>query len=410
MVFDYLLSRAIVAIAVLGHFGLWIWLYNRLNATGLKRKTIKRTEKAFVLACGLIPLVLLLIELRLNEEVFLIGVGYGWDKLTVITKTYSVIVMLFAVAMAPFWILDRPQLAISKNRFELINAEDLRHLQHPASNAALYVEGRSFRRMSKLPGNQIVSMQRNRKRLFIDSLPNDLNGLRIAHLSDVHLTGQLSTAFYRLAIDWLAVQSPHLVVVSGDIVDYETALKQIRPVFSNLQGSLGNYFVLGNHDKRLPVPTDVCDAFNAMGWNDLGRSNAFAKKGTTSIQLLGNELPWFERHALGSDLNSKNESIGLSWRLGVSHSPDQFAWGIANCCQLLLCGHTHGGQIRFPVIGPVIAPSRFGSRYASGVFSRGETLMHVSSGVSGIHPYRWGCMPEVTILELAPREKIVATV
>ena len=84
--------------------------------------------------------------------------------------------------------------------------------------------------------------------------------------------------------------------------------------------------------------------------------------------------------------------------------PDQFAWGIANRCRLLLCGHTHGGQIRFPVIGPVIAPSRFGSRYASGVFSKGETVMHVSSGISGIHPYRWGCMPEVTILVLARGE------
>ena len=386
---------------MLGHVGLWIWLNNRINATGLKRKTIKRTEKAFVLACGLIPFVLLLIELQLNEKIFSIGVGNGWNKLTVVTKTYTAIVILFAVAMAPFWILDRPQIAMSKNRFEMVESEDLRNLQYPESNASLYIVGRSYRRMSKLPGNQIVSMQRNRKRLFIDSLPDDLHGLRIAHLSDVHLTGQLSTAFYRLAIDWLADQSPDLVVISGDIVDYETALKQIRPVFEALRGPLGTYFILGNHDKRLPVPTDVCDAFCAMGWTDLGKSNAFASKGTTSIKLLGNELPWFQRHDLGRDANSENEPIGHSWRLGVSHSPDQFAWAIANRCQLLLCGHTHGGQIRFPVIGPVVAPSRFGSRYASGVFSKGETVMHVSTGISGVHPYRWGCMPEVTILELA---------
>lgn len=403
VVFDYLLTGAILAVAALGHFGLWIWLYNRINATGLKRKTIKLTAKAIVLACGLIPLGLLLIELRIHVTTDLIESGNFWGKLSVVTKSYSIIAILFAIAVAPFWILDRPQFAISTNRFELLESEDLRQLQNPNSNAAMYIEGKSFRRMAKLPGNQIVSLQRNRKRLFIDCLPDDLDGLRIAHLSDVHLTGQLSTSFYRLAIDWLSDQSPDLIVVSGDIVDYETALHQIRPVFDGLCAPLGTYFILGNHDKRLPVPTDVCDEFHAMGWTDLGISNAIASKGNISIHLMGNELPWFQRHPTKSDAESVIESIENSWPLGVSHSPDQFAWGIANRCKLLLCGHTHGGQIRLPMIGPIIAPSRYGGRYASGVFSKGETLMHVSRGISGVHPYRWGCMPEASILELAAR-------
>ena len=402
LVFDYLLPGAILAVALLGHVGLWIWLYNRINATGFKRKTIKRTEKAIVLACGLIPLGLLLIELRVQGITGLMEASNFGGKLSVFTKSYSITAILFAIAVAPFWILDRPQFAISKKRFELLESEDLRQLQHPESNAALYIEGPSFRRMAKLPGNQIVSMQRNRKRLFIDSLPDDLDGLRIAHLSDVHLTGQLSTSFYRLAIDWLSDQSPDLIVLSGDIVDYETALQQIQPVLDGLCAPLGNYFILGNHDKRLPVPTAVCDEFCAMDWTDLGISDALAIKGKTSIHLMGNELPWFQRHPSRSESESAIVSLENSWRLGVSHSPDQFAWGIANRCKLMLCGHTHGGQIRFPVIGPVVAPSRYGARYASGVFSKGETLMHVSRGISGVHPYRWGCMPEASILELAP--------
>ena len=408
MVFDYLLPGAILAVAVMGHIGLWIWLYNRINAAGLKRKTIKRTEIAIVLACGLIPLGLLLIELRIHGNTGLIESGNFVGKLSVLTKSYSIIAILFAIAVAPFWILDRPQFAVSKNRFELMESEDLRQLQHPESNAALYIDGVSFRKMAKLPGNQIVSLQRNRKRLLINSLPDDLDGLRIAHLSDVHLTVQLSPSFYRLAIDWLSHQSPDLIVLSGDIVDHETALQQIRPVFDGLSAPLGMYFVLGNHDKRLLVPTDVCDELCVMGWTDLGISNAIAKKGNTSIHLMGNELPWFQRHPSSSDAESATESRRNFWRLGVSHSPDQFAWGIANRCKLLLCGHTHGGQIRFPVIGPVVAPSRYGARYASGVFSKGETLMHVSRGISGVHPYRWGCLPEVSILELTVSDRRVA--
>ena len=68
--FYFLMSGSILAMAMLGHVGLWIWFYNRINATGLKRKTVKRTEKALVLACGLIPMVLLLVEVQFNEKFF----------------------------------------------------------------------------------------------------------------------------------------------------------------------------------------------------------------------------------------------------------------------------------------------------------------------------------------------------
>ena len=113
VVLDYLLPGAILAAAVLGHFGLWIWLYNRINATGFRRKTIKRTEMAIVLACGLIPLGLLLIELRIHGTTGLFEAGNFWDKLSLLTKSYSIIAILFAIAVAPFWILDRPQFATS---------------------------------------------------------------------------------------------------------------------------------------------------------------------------------------------------------------------------------------------------------------------------------------------------------
>ena len=325
------------------------------------------------------------------------------DLFSFVSIVYSIGAIVFAVGMAPFWISSRPQFAIAADRYKILEAKDLNQLQHPASNGMLYIEGRRFRQMAKLPGNQIVSLQRNRKRLFIDCLPSDLAGLRIAHLSDVHLTGQLSTSFYRLAMDWLSDQSPDLIVLSGDIVDYQKAVSQIRPVFDGLDAPLGRFFILGNHDKRLSVPTDVCSELCALGWTDVGNSSAVVAKAGTQIEVIGSELPWFQRHGTTSKndlVRGSNENV---WKLGVAHSPDQFDWGIENRCSLLLCGHTHGGQIRLPVIGPVISPSKYGSRYASGVFCKKSTLMHVSRGISGVHPFRWGCIPEVTILELAIR-------
>ena len=119
---------------------------------------------------------------------------------------------------------------------------------------------------------------------------------------------------------------------------------------------------------------------------------------------MGNELPWFQRRAslefAGTEALVSRDATQADWVLGVSHTPDQFKWGISNRCNLLLCGHTHGGQIRLPWVGPIVAPSKYGSRYASGVFFNDPTLMHVSRGLSGVHPFRWGCIPEVTVLEL----------
>jgi predicted MPP superfamily phosphohydrolase len=76
----------------------------------------------------------------------------------------------------------------------------------------------------------------------------------------------------------------------------------------------------------------------------------------------------------------------------------------------MLAGHTHGGQIRLPVIGPIVAPSLFGVKYASGVFYEAPTLVHVSRGVSGLDPIRINCPPEVTklILRAAIEEKEAA--
>ena len=66
----------------------------------------------------------------------------------------------------------------------------------------------------------------------------------------------------------------------------------------------------------------------------------------------------------------------------------------------MLAGHTHGGQIRLPIIGPIVAPSHFGVKYASGVFYESPTLVHVSRGVSGLDPIRINCPPEVTKITL----------
>jgi predicted MPP superfamily phosphohydrolase len=384
-----------------GHLGICVALYNRINATGLNRLTIKRIEKAIVLLCTAAPISLAAFELGS-------GSFANWniqrENLSFASILYLGIGVFSAIAMFPFWIADRPRFAIAWERFTTVHEENVHqlHLRTPEA-----IQGNSFRKMARLPGNQIASLQCNHKRLAIDGLPNALHGFKIVHLSDIHLTGQLGVPFYRKAMDWVAQLQPDLILLSGDIVDYEHALDMIEPVFHGLEAAWGKYFVLGNHDRRLADPSLICKRLKSVGWVDLGAENIEFQAHGTLVRLLGNEAPWFYRHAEKPGFSTASQTGSVPGLIiGVAHSPDQFGWGIDQNCHLILCGHTHGGQIRFPGIGPVVAPSWFGSRYASGVFAKNQSVMHVSRGLSGVHPFRWGCLPEVSLLELLPKDSV----
>jgi len=84
----------------------------------------------------------------------------------------------------------------------------------------------------------------------------------------------------------------------------------------------------------------------------------------------------------------------------LSHAPDQLTWARRFDFDLMLAGHTHGGQIRLPLLGPIVSPSRLGTQYASGTFEREPTVLHVSRGTSSFMPLRWNCPPELAVLEL----------
>ena len=115
--------------------------------------------------------------------------------------------------------------------------------------------------------------------------------------------------------------------------------------------------------------------------------------------MAGTETPWFGANPRVPPRTFDENGVPIA-RILLSHSPDQIPWARRQNFDLMLAGHTHGGQIRFPVLGPIVAPSLFGVRYASGVFHEAPTLMHVSRGVSGLDPIRVNCPPEVTRITL----------
>jgi uncharacterized protein len=253
------------------------------------------------------------------------------------------------------------------------------------------------RLLARFPGNQIFHLAVQRKTLRMSSLPDKLSGLTIAHLSDLHMTGKLSPEFYDAIVDHTNQLEADLIVITGDIAEKVKCLDWIVPVLNRLRAREGKYFILGNHEMKLPDVGLLRQRMVEAGFIDVG-SRAISKQlRGTDILIAGSEVPWFGSNPL---LTPDSCPLTTEFRLLLSHSPDQLPWAKANRFDLMLAGHTHGGQIRFPFFGALISPSKFGFRYAGGLYYEEPTLLHVSRGLCGDHPIRLNCPPELALLTL----------
>jgi uncharacterized protein len=264
------------------------------------------------------------------------------------------------------------------------------------------IVGVKARVLSHFPGNQLHELHVNEKTLAVASLPMALDGLRILHLSDLHLSGRLTIDYFRFIARQIRAVEADLLVLTGDVADKDFCVPWLAEIFAGVRPRYGSYFVLGNHDLRLSSLRLVRDALASIGWIDLGgRCELVSIRGERML-VAGNERPWIKSpREFETTLREQLPQAGF--RLLLSHSPDQFAWAQSHHFDLVLAGHTHGGQIRFPLIGPLVCPSRYNVRYACGVFHEHQTLMHVSRGTGTLFPLRLDCRPELTTIVLTVR-------
>ena len=190
-----------------------------------------------------------------------------------------------------------------------------------------------------------------------------------------------------------------LVAVTGDIIDKERCLEWLPQVLGRLKSRYGVFYVLGNHDKRMPDTDDLRRRLTDLGLIDLGVGPRVITIDGVEILLAGNEKPWFgpcpEVPPRGS-----GDRADARFRLLLAHTPDQIGWARRHEFDLMLAGHTHGGQVRLPGVGPIFAPSLYGVKYAGSLFREPPTVLHVSRGISGLDPIRWNCPPELAKLVL----------
>jgi predicted MPP superfamily phosphohydrolase len=301
---------------------------------------------------------------------------------------YAVLCWTIAFGLLPWStmrrMLRRPQ-ALAANHTRTLDV---------ASQLGYKPIGRGKHRLlARLPGNNVFRVDFSEKILRLPGLPSAWDGVSVLHLSDLHLSGTPDRVFFEQVMDECRAWNPDIVVITGDYVDSEKHHRWIIPLLGRLEWRVGAVAILGNHDGWYD-PFLVRRRLHRLGVEVLGNSWKQWEIHGEPLILIGNEAPWFRPAPNLIDCPE------IGFRLGLSHTPDNIRWAQKNRIDLLLAGHNHGGQIRLPFIGSVLVPSRYGRRYDCGTFDEPPTVMHVSRGLGGQHPVRYGCKPEVTKLLL----------
>jgi predicted MPP superfamily phosphohydrolase len=247
----------------------------------------------------------------------------------------------------------------------------------------------------------------NQLEVPILDLPEEFDGFRIAQLTDIHFGHHLPRVYLQKVIEKTLAEQPDLIVLTGDFV--HKGYRHVREVTETLrefQSPHGVFAVLGNHDFSVR---------NALGFRRHRGLHRAIQDGleANNIRVLRNEAFTMNRelahlHLAGlDDLWSREcdpeKALGRldprEPRIVLAHNPQSIHIMKELRCDLMLSGHTHGGQIDLPVLGRIFLGKK-ARRLAAGMYTLGNHRVYVNKGIGFGFRFRYGVRPEIAILTL----------
>lgn len=250
-------------------------------------------------------------------------------------------------------------------------------------------------------------------------LPPGAESLRVLQVSDTHLRSGNDRLAAFLAS--LAGESFDLVFVTGDMLGEPRTAERTARLLGGLQGRLGKFYVMGSSDyyapvakgywwyfikaRKLPKKLNRTAEFErilqAQGYTSLTNTTVHVDLLGTPTQITGLDDPFLHR----DDRSLLRRSPDAGFALCVVHDPAPYLDIARAGFDLAIAGHTHGGQIRMPLVGAVVTNSVLPRRMAMGATWVDRTLLYVTPGLgTGRYaPYRFLCPPEASVLELVAR-------
>ncbi|MCC6971866.1 MAG: metallophosphoesterase [Phycisphaerales bacterium] len=250
----------------------------------------------------------------------------------------------------------------------------------------------------------------------IAGLPDSLVGLKLVQLSDTHLGPRIPASFIREAVAQTLALSPDIVLLTGDYVHNGSAwiapaAKVFEPLVAPGRVVVG---VLGNHDWWAGGER-MSEALTHIGVRMIDNSRCFFDRASRTLNADPDPSRRDQLCLCGvGDLKEDRVDFNAALadvpdfmpRLMLAHRPDTAELPEMHSprpprIDLMLCGHTHGGQVRLPILGTPMVPSRYGSKYAAGLVQGPACRVLVSRGVGmSILPLRFGVPPEIVEITL----------
>ena len=235
----------------------------------------------------------------------------------------------------------------------------------------------------------------------LPGLPDDLDGIRVLQLSDIHLSAFLSESELARVIDAAIELRPHLAVITGDLITsrgdpLDACIRQL----ARIKADAGVFGCLGNHERFARVENYTTRAAAAVGIPFLRGAALRLRFGKSILNLAGVDYQTFPE---------KQDYLRGAGRLIVpgacnvllSHNPDVFPAAAQQGWNLQFSGHTHGGQVTVEIFDQAVTPVRFFTPYVYGLFRSGASAAYVTRGIGTLGiPARIGAPPEIAVLRL----------
>ena len=253
-----------------------------------------------------------------------------------------------------------------------------------------------------------TALELNTYTVLAEDLPEAFDGYRIAHISDLHNT-QIGDNNEKL-LETIRKAEPDIIAITGDLIDSRNTNIEIALHFAEEAMKIAPcYYVTGNHEARIPEYDDLKSGLTGLGIVVLEDERLEIQRLGEKIAVIGVNDPSFETNYLFGDAAAvlrlklqeyKNED---TYTVLLSHRPELLETYAQCGVDLVLSGHAHGGQVRIPFVGGLVAPNQgLFPKYDAGMFIKENTTMIVSRGIgNSIIPIRVNNRPEVILIELS---------
>jgi predicted MPP superfamily phosphohydrolase len=222
---------------------------------------------------------------------------------------------------------------------------------------------------------------------------------RLIHLSDLHFGDWLDARHLQNLVALVNQQQPDLIAITGDFVTDNPAAvaDELQTQLSQLKARDGVVAVLGNHD-HWSNPWVVREVLQHSGITELRNTSITLERDAEALHLAGVDDMWVQKDRLDRVLANLPEQGAA---ILLAHEPDFADTSAATGrFDLQLSGHSHGGQVRLPLLGALKLPP-YGRKYPMGLYQVGDMLQYTNRGVGMLAPhYRFNCRPEITMFTL----------